>query len=287
MYGYDNKLYKSTSTEKYSKMVIFVYEPMQLEFDLLSAEFGIPDDLFDKLDSKNIGVWSNNGFVLAKLKIVYNQDSVSCTQDVSAIFNTDIIIIISDRKIKTLYKIVNHQVTFNKYIYIILNGFIDSYIKFIDELGIQVVNNENNIHELINIYKKLLELKKYVLLETEIFEFLIDSPEVYDVDIQPFLKNSINKFVNVNSIIDIEIERINVLKDKHNVDQNSNLDRLMKKLTSYTVLFSLPTLIVGLFGMNFNYGMGSNLEYGFYLVIALITFIFSVMGYLFKKNKWF
>lgn len=281
MYGYDNGLQKTISTQYYDKMLIFVYNPMQLEYDLLCTEFNMDKILIDKLKNDAIEVYSDDKYALAKFKVFTHKDDISFVYNASAIFNNKTIIIVSDKKISSLYNIIKENEPFEKYIFLICDTFIDSYIIFLNKMNTQILNNENNVNELLNIYKQLLELKKFILLEREIFDFLVDSTGLYDNKLKPFLINSVDKFISLTDIVDIEIEYLKISRDKYRFDQASDLDKVMKRLTSLTALFSLPMLITGIYGMNFN-----NASYGFYCVIGFILLTFSMLAYYFRRNKW-
>lgn len=281
MYGYDNGLKKTISTQYYDKMLIFVHNPMQLEYDLLCTEFNIDKILIEKLKNDAIEVYSDDKYALAKFKVFTHKDDISFVYNASAIFNNKTIIIVSDKKISSLYNIIKENESFEKYIFLICDTFIDSYIIFLNKMNIQILNNENNIDELLNIYKQLLELKKFILLEREIFDFLVDSTGLYDGKFKPFLINSVDKFISLTDIVDIEIEYLKISKDKYRFDQAADLDRIMKRLTSLTALFSLPMLITGIYGMNFN-----TAGYGFYCVIGFILLTFSMLAFYFRRNKW-
>lgn len=281
MYGYDNGLQKTISTQYYDKMLIFVNNPIQLEYDLLCTEFNIDKILIDKLKNNSIEVYSDDEYALAKFKIFSHKNNISFIYNANAIFNNKTIIIISDKEISGIYDIIKEEEPFEKYIFLICDTFIDSYIVFLNKMNTQILNNENNVNELLNIYKQLLELKKFILLEREIFDFLIDSTGLYDNKLKPFLINSVDKFISLTDIVDIEIEYLKISKDKYRFDQTADLDKIMKRLTSLTALFSLPMLITGIYGMNFD-----NTGYGFYCVILFILLTFSTLAYYFKRNKW-
>ena len=281
MYGYNNGLQKTINTQYYDRMLIFVHNPMQLEYDLLCTEFDINEKIVDKLRNDAIEVYSDNKYALAKFKVFTHRNDTSFVYNASAIFNENTIIIVSDKAIDSLYNIINENEPFEKYIFLICDTFIDSYIIFLNKINTQILNNENNVNELLNIYKQLLEIKKFILLEREIFDFLIDSTGLYDNKLRPFLINSVDKFISLTDIVDIEIEHLKISRDKYRFDQASDLDKVMKRLTSLTALFSLPMLITGIYGMNFD-----NTGYGFYCIIGFILLTFSVLAFYFRKNKW-
>ena len=67
---------------------------------------------------------------------------------------------------------------------------------------------------------------------------------------------------------------------------NNNMNMVMKRLTSITILISLPTLIASFYGMNvpIPYQEGS---YSFYVPIVLALLTSVVMTFYFNKKRWF
>lgn len=58
---------------------------------------------------------------------------------------------------------------------------------------------------------------------------------------------------------------------------SNNLNMVMKTLSVITIAISIPTLIASFYGMNFAYIPGSDLSWGFYLIIGLAIFL-AIMG---------
>jgi magnesium transporter len=67
---------------------------------------------------------------------------------------------------------------------------------------------------------------------------------------------------------------------------NNNMNLVMKRLTSITILISLPTLIASLYGMNVDipYSHG---YFSFYLPILLSLIVSVIVTWYFNKKKWF
>lgn len=67
---------------------------------------------------------------------------------------------------------------------------------------------------------------------------------------------------------------------------NNNMNLVMKRLTSITILISLPTLIASFYGMNvpIPYQTG---HYSFYIPIILSLLVSTIMTLYFNKKRWF
>ena len=66
------------------------------------------------------------------------------------------------------------------------------------------------------------------------------------------------------------------------VQQNSD----MRKITSYVALASVPTMVAGIYGMNFEYMPELGWKFGYPLVVGSLIVLTGVLYRKFKKSKW-
>jgi len=67
---------------------------------------------------------------------------------------------------------------------------------------------------------------------------------------------------------------------------NNNMNNVLKRLTSITIILSLPALVTGIYGMNVPIP-GQDSHYAFYIPILLSVGISIVISWYFMKKKWF
>jgi len=60
----------------------------------------------------------------------------------------------------------------------------------------------------------------------------------------------------------------------------------MKRLASYGALIAVPTMIVGIYGMNFDYMPELHWRYGYVLSLAIMLALDGCIFYLLRKAKW-
>jgi len=68
---------------------------------------------------------------------------------------------------------------------------------------------------------------------------------------------------------------------------SNNLNSVMKRLTSITIILMVPTLIASFFGMNFKALPLENNTAGFFIIMFLSAFISVFLYLLFRKIRWF
>lgn len=67
---------------------------------------------------------------------------------------------------------------------------------------------------------------------------------------------------------------------------SNNMNNVLKRLTSITIILSLPALVTGVYGMNVPIP-GSNSHYAFYIPLLLSVGISIIISWYFMKKKWF
>ena len=67
---------------------------------------------------------------------------------------------------------------------------------------------------------------------------------------------------------------------------SNNMNNVLKRLTSITIILSLPALVTGIYGMNVPIP-GSTSHYAFYIPILLSIGISIIISWYFMKKKWF
>jgi magnesium transporter len=67
---------------------------------------------------------------------------------------------------------------------------------------------------------------------------------------------------------------------------NNNMNSVLKRLTSITIILSLPALVTGVYGMNVPIPY-SNSQHAFYIPLLISLIISIVISWYFMKKKWF
>ena len=67
---------------------------------------------------------------------------------------------------------------------------------------------------------------------------------------------------------------------------SNNLNSVMKRLTSITIILSLPALVAGIYGMNVKIPYEES-PYAFYIPVFLSLLVSAIISWYFMKKKWF
>ncbi len=143
------------------------------------------------------------------------------------------------------------------------------------------------IMDLITSYNfNNLLIKESLIETTRVFHLYKKSSWEQKIGIKETIEFELNDLSVVSDYIQFNFDRLDDLKE--NVSSKIDLEQnyIFKLLTVVTVCISLPTLIAGVYGMNFENMPELEFLYGYPL--AIIAMIFSaVLPFIyFKRKKW-
>jgi magnesium transporter len=60
----------------------------------------------------------------------------------------------------------------------------------------------------------------------------------------------------------------------------------MRKITSWVAIISVPTMVVGVYGMNFDYMPELKWKFGYPLVMSLVLIACLTLYRILRRNRW-
>ena len=174
----------------------------------------------------------------------------------------------------------------------ITQAFLD-YLKEINqrrnvmEQKLYASNRNEELLELMKIQKSLvyfvtaLRSNEMLLLKLERTNFLGLNDEEKE-----FLNDMIVDLAQAHEMANIYTNILSSTLDAFASIISNNLNNVLKRLTSITIILSLPALITGIYGMNVPIPY-ANSPHAFYIPIILSIGISIVISWFFLKKKWF
>ena len=106
-------------------------------------------------------------------------------------------------------------------------------------------------------------------------------------DIKETIESELNDLSVVSDYIQFNFDRLDDLKE--NVSNKIDLEQnyIFKILTIVTTCISLPTLIAGIYGMNFANMPELNSTFGYPIILVLMVLSAVLPIIYFKRKKWF
>ena len=281
----------------------------QQEFSTLSEELDIPlDFLTDSLDIDERARFEEEDNV--KLIVIKTPTENNSFNESDAYYITiPICIILTHNQVVTVNSFENGAIkkflnTFqnrhpdkkNMMVLKIFEKITQTYMEFLKEINqrrnlmeqkLYASNRNEELLELMKIQKSMVyfvtalrsnEMLLLKLARTDFLGLTDEEKELLDdmaVDMSQALEMA-NIYTNIlSSTLDAFASII-----------NNNMNNVLKRLTSITIILSLPALVTSIYGMNVDIPYSKS-PYAFLIVMSLSVGISFVISWYFMKKKWF
>jgi magnesium transporter len=185
-------------------------------------------------------------------------------------------------------------------LYAILDALADGYFPLLDRLSERIDRLQDSIiaggtesgppalRHVLDIKRELLELRRVVAPLRDVANALLRRDVVAVEDpLVPYFQDLYDHLVRVLDTIDLYREMLAAALDANLSVTSNNLNVIVKRLTSFTVILMIPTLIAGIYGMNFRVMPELSWPFGYFAALGLMLAA-SVGAYLyFKARDWF
>ena len=183
-------------------------------------------------------------------------------------------------------------------LYALLDAVADGYFPILDGMAERIDELEDRImearggtialREVLALKRELLELRRVLGPMRDVANAMLrrDS-DLIESEALPYFQDLYDHLVRVLDQVDLYRDLVASTLEANLAVTSNSLNAIMKRLTAFTVLLMVPTLIAGIYGMNFRYmpELGQSWGYPSVLVIMLLSVL--GLGWLFRRNNWF
>ncbi len=305
-YYKNNKGFVQTENREDSSW-INVVSPTKEETKFLLKELQIPEDFYNDIEDidERPRVETENGWTLIILRIPFRSNDAKLpfnTAPLGLMFKDDVFVSLCFYESDILPDFVSYtkrkKVTINNHFDLVLKLLLSSsvwFLKHLKQINQRIKLAEDNLEQSIKNeeLQALLQIEKCLV-------FFMTSLKGNDVLFRRIKNLKIHKDTFDPELLeDVEIE-LRQAEETTNIYSNiltgmmdayasvisNNLNVIMKRLTSISIILMIPTLIASLYGMNVPNNLQEN-HNGFWIVL-LISLTVSVFGvFLFKKKNMF
>ena len=178
----------------------------------------------------------------------------------------------------------------------IADHVVDSYLAVADAVQADIDQIETemfsprgwrNIERVYQLKREVLELKRAVaplagpmrILSTRRHPLICDETRTYFRDVDDHLlrvKEQVISFDELlSSILQAGLAQVQVAENED-----------MRRISAWVAILAVPTMIAGIYGMNFDYMPELTWPYGYYICLGAMAMACAGLYWLFKHNKW-
>ena len=173
---------------------------------------------------------------------------------------------------------------------------VDSYVEVADELVGDVDELESavftprsavDIEQIYFLKREILELKHNIApLLMPLRRLTMDHLEPVPAEIRHYFRDVQDHHTHVAAEVTTLDEQLTSLVTAAvaivGVQQNTD----MRRISAWVAIAAVPTMIAGIYGMNFENMPELDDEYGYYVVVGFMVLVCLGLFLLFRKNRW-
>jgi magnesium transporter len=182
-------------------------------------------------------------------------------------------------------------------LYALMDFVVDQYLPVVQQLEEDVQELEEVVFDTAGkgnatarayqLKRVALELRRAVSPLVDVCNRLMrfDLPLIPD-DTRPYFRDVYDHVLRLNEIIDVQRELLTTALEAHlalvSVSQNEH----MKRITAWAAMIAIPTMIAGIYGMNFSYMPELHWQYGYYISLASMAVACIGLYFGFRRSGW-
>jgi magnesium transporter len=185
-------------------------------------------------------------------------------------------------------------------LYTLLDSIVDQYFPVLDDIVERVealeeqffaetdrAGQRSDMQRLFQVKRDLLQLRRVLAPERDALLVLARQElPIFDRRVAVYFQDVYDHVVRVTDAIDVCQDLLtNVLESYLSLVSN-NLNQVMKLLTALTVILMVPTLIAGIYGMNFEYMPELRWPYGYPVTLGAMALSMLVLFSYFRRKGW-
>jgi magnesium transporter len=183
-------------------------------------------------------------------------------------------------------------------LYALMDAVVDRYFPVLDQLEDQLEDIEKriftadvepraNIKALYELKQRLMTLKHAVAPLLEGVSNLSGARVPARVaGLREYFRDIYDHLLRLNQMIESNRDTVTSATSVNLSMIAMQENETMKRLTAYAALVAIPTLIAGIYGMNFVDMPELHWRYGYPVCVGVMTALDGYLFYLFRKSKW-
>ncbi|QJT01006.1 magnesium and cobalt transport protein CorA [Streptomyces asoensis] len=179
----------------------------------------------------------------------------------------------------------------------IADHVVDDYLNVIDSVQEDIDQVETDVFaangaradpgRIYQLKRELLELKRAVVPLGRPLLDLSDRPvRVIDPEIQAYFRDVSDHLLRATEQIAAFDELLNSILQAHLAQVTVAQNEDMRKITAWAAVIAVPTMVCGVYGMNFDHMPELHWRFGYPLVLGVISVACWVLYRGFRRNGW-
>ena len=182
------------------------------------------------------------------------------------------------------------------HLYLLLDEIVDGYLDLVerledlaDDVEEQVFQDEeaDGLQERIFVLKrKTVRFRRAVAPLREVIDLLQERGDVVTPELAPYYRDVLDHVIRTLELVDNIRELLTTALEARLAQASNRLNIVMKKLTAWAGIILVPTLIAGVYGMNFSDMPELSWRFGYPLALGVMLLSGGLLYIAFRRRDW-
>jgi magnesium transporter len=182
------------------------------------------------------------------------------------------------------------------HLYLVLDEIVDGYLDVVerledlaDDVEVEVFEEEaaDDLQERIFLLKRrTVRFRRAVAPMRELVDLLLERDDIATRVLVPYYRDVLDHVIRALELVDNIRELLTTALEARLAQASNRLNVVMKKLTAWAGIILVPTLIAGIYGMNFRDMPELSWQLGYPLALGMMVVSGSVLYAVFRWKDW-
>ncbi|WP_148613204.1 magnesium/cobalt transporter CorA [Nocardioides rubriscoriae] len=285
-----------------------LYQPSQMELNEVAEAFGLHrlavEDAFKAHQRPKLELFDDSLFLVLKTLWYVDEDDAVETGEINMFVGHDFVITVRHGRGSQLQdarkflegseEVLTHGPS--AVVYAVCDTVVDAYLAVVEELQVDVDEVEESVFSdqrtqdsarIYTLKREIAEVRRAVLpLREPMRRFASGLVPGVDGQAAPFYRDVVDHLTQAAEIVDSLDTLLSTAFDAHlasiSVQQNDD----MRKISAGAAIVVVPTLIAGVYGMNFEHMPELSWQFGYGYALLLMFGSSGLLFWFFKRSGW-
>jgi len=287
---------------------IGLHEPKEETLQLVQQEFGLHDlaieDAHRAHQRPKVEIYGNSVFIVLRTAQINKEHHIEFGETHFFLGNNFIVTVrhgssISYADVRARCENTPHLLGKGQgfALYAVMDSIVDQYFPVVNVLEEDLEKVEHKIFKekpsretteyIYHLKHELLEVKRAVFPLVEICNRLMRFDFNYITeDTRPYFRDIYDHAMRINEMVDNSRELLNTALEANFSLISISQSEVSKKFAGWAAIIGVPTMVAGIYGMNFNDMPELHWHYGYPVVLAVTITLCVVLYLLFRRSGW-
>lgn len=181
-------------------------------------------------------------------------------------------------------------------LYALLDEAVDGYFNVVERLEDVSEDIEEQVfsekvpadiqERIFQLKKQVIEFRRLVMPLREVLDLVQEEPRVVTSALDAYYRDVADHVIRTLEFTENVRELLTTALQAHASQVGNRLNVVMKQLTSWAGIILVPTLIAGIYGMNFRHMPELNWLFGYPFALGLMALSAFTLYKVFKRRDW-